>query len=104
MLRAVDLAKRHQVKISFDPNLRLKLWSIEQAREVLLPIAAQADYFLPGMDELKLLYDEQDEDAILQEVKKLSALTVIKGIGSSNMVVQDGKTIAIVSMKKSRTP
>lgn len=95
VLRAVDLAKRHQVKISFDPNLRLKLWSIEQAREVLLPIAAQADYFLPGMDELKLLYDEQDEDAILQEVKKLSALTVIKGIGFSNMVVQDGKTTAV---------
>lgn len=43
--RAIDIAKDAGVKVSFDPNLRLKLWSIEEAREVLLPFAADADYF-----------------------------------------------------------
>lgn len=90
VLHAVETAKRHNVKVSFDPNVRLKLWSLEQAREVLLPIAEQADYFLPGMDELKLLYDEQDEDVIIDKMKKLSAMTVVKGLGSNNAVIQNG--------------
>lgn len=93
--RAVEIAKAHDVKISFDPNLRLKLWSIEEAREVLLPIAEQADYFLPGMDELKLLYDSQDEESILERVKQLSALTVVKSAGSNNLIVQSGKVTTV---------
>lgn len=95
IIRAVEIAKRHGVKISFDPNLRLKLWSIEQAREVLLPIAEQADYFLPGMDELKLLYGEQDEQKIVDRVKQLRALTVVKGVGNNNVIVHDGQTKAV---------
>jgi len=87
---AVEMAKRQGVKVSFDPNLRLKLWTIEEAREVLLPLAEQADYFLPGMDELKLLYDETDEEQVLGRVQRLSALTVIKGVGSSNVIVHQG--------------
>jgi 2-dehydro-3-deoxygluconokinase len=93
--RAVDMAKRHGVKVSLDPNLRLKLWTIEQAREVLLPLAAKADYFLPGMDELKRLYGTDDEEKALQEVKRLSALTVVKSVGNTNVIVRDGQTVAV---------
>jgi len=92
---AVEMAKRQGVKVSFDPNLRLKLWSIEEARKVLLPLAEQADYFLPGMDELKLLYDEQNEEKVLSRVQQLSALAVVKGVGSSNVIVHQGQRIAV---------
>ncbi len=93
--RAVEMAKQHGVKVSFDPNLRLKLWSIEEAREVLLPLAQQADYFLPGMDELKLLYSEQDEERVLEKVKELSALSVVKGVNNTNVIVHQGRTTAV---------
>src|SRR5690606_7960606 len=56
VLEAVRIAKDNGVQVCFDPNLRLKLWSVEQAKKTLLPIAEQADFFLPGLDELKLLY------------------------------------------------
>ena len=42
---AIHIAKQAGVKVSFDPNLRLKLWSAEKARPVLLRLAEQADYF-----------------------------------------------------------
>jgi 2-dehydro-3-deoxygluconokinase len=92
---AVEMAKRQGVKVSFDPNLRLKLWTIEEAREVILPLAEQADYFLPGMDELKLLYDERDEEQVLSRVQQLSALTVVKGVGTNNVIVHHGEWIAV---------
>src|SRR5699024_6394051 len=31
MEQAIHLAKKHDVKISFDPNIRLKMWSKEEA-------------------------------------------------------------------------
>lgn len=92
---AVEMAKRQGVKVSFDPNLRLKLWTIEEAREVILPLAEQADYFLPGMDELKLLYDERDDEQVLSRVQQLSALTVVKGVGTNNVIVHHGERIAV---------
>lgn len=79
LFEAIRIAKQQGVKICFDPNLRLKLWTIEEARPVLLALAAEADYFLPGLDELKLLYQTEDFAEIIDRLKALSAVTVLKG-------------------------
>lgn len=63
LLYAIEIAKKHQVKISFDPNLRLKLWTIEQARGILLSIAKEADFFFPGLSEARLLLDSPKASA-----------------------------------------
>lgn len=88
--RAVDIAKEAGVLVSFDPNLRLKLWSIEEAREALLPLAADADYFLPGWDELKLLYDTDDYETIKGKLNELKAISIIKGVGDTTVVLNKG--------------
>lgn len=79
VLEAVRIAKRKGVKVIFDPNLRLKLWGLEEARKTLLAIAEEADYFLPGLDELKLLYETDDFDAIVGRLRQLQAQSVVKG-------------------------
>jgi 2-dehydro-3-deoxygluconokinase len=43
-----------------DPNLRLKLWSREEARTVIRDLVGHADLVLPGMDEAELLTGETD--------------------------------------------
>lgn len=53
--KAIEIAKRHRMIIVFDPNIRLKLWSKDEARAVLTEIAREADVILPGMDEGELL-------------------------------------------------
>lgn len=88
--RAIDIAKDAGVKVCFDPNLRLKLWSIEEAREVLLPLAEAADYFLPGWDELKLLYETDDYEEVKAKLVQLNAVTVIKGLGDTTIVLDKG--------------
>ncbi|ANE48374.1 2-dehydro-3-deoxygluconokinase [Paenibacillus swuensis] len=88
---AVRIAKANGVVVSFDPNLRLKLWSLEQARPILLELAAAADYFLPGYDELKLLWESEDEAFILDQAAKLPGISVIKSAGVDNLILEPGK-------------
>jgi len=95
---AVRIAKKHGVKICFDPNLRLKLWNVEEAREVLLPLADEVDYFLPGMDELKLLYGMDDTEEIFSKLKELKAVSVVKGGNNETLLVEDGEVTSFPYM------
>ncbi|GIP21000.1 sugar kinase [Paenibacillus sp. J22TS3] len=90
VLAAVDIAKQNGVKVSFDPNIRLKLWSAEEARRVILPLLRKVDYFLPGYDELKLLYQTESMGMILRYLNELSAITVIKGGQDETLLVEEG--------------
>ncbi|MNC36283.1 2-dehydro-3-deoxygluconokinase [compost metagenome] len=99
LIEAIEIAKRHRVKISFDPNLRLKIWSVDEARKVLLPLLDQVDYFLPGLDELKLLFDTDSIDTIMSKLCKLSAVCVIKG-GENKTYILDRGTLSEVPYYK----
>ncbi len=60
------IAKEHGVKVVFDPNLRLKMWSIEQARETINSIWELVDIALPGRDEGELLLGRSEPDEIAE--------------------------------------
>jgi 2-dehydro-3-deoxygluconokinase len=61
--RAIELARGAGLAVSFDPNLRLKLWTIERAREVLLPLIERCTVLLGGVDELGLLLQVDGPEA-----------------------------------------
>jgi 2-dehydro-3-deoxygluconokinase len=96
---AIRIAKQHGVKVCFDPNLRLKLWNIEEARPVLLELAQEADYFLPGMDELKLLYQTDDFDTIINHLKALPGDSIIKGGDDCTYLLEGGELSALPYFK-----
>lgn len=95
VLSAIRMAKDAGVLVSFDPNLRLKLWSIEEARAILLPIAELADLFLPGLDELKLLYDTEHEEVIFERLSTLKGTSIVKGGLGMNYVVYGSKIVEV---------
>lgn len=76
VMRAVELAKKHNVLISFDPNIRLKLWSKEQAKLKLSLLLPYVDIFLTGDDEAELLLGEKDPKKIIEECKRYSISTI----------------------------
>lgn len=79
VFHAIKLAKKHHVKVVFDPNIRLKLWSREEARETLNLIAAQSDIVLPGLEEgLILTGREKPEEIASFFLEKGSHIVVIK--------------------------
>lgn len=65
---AISLAKKHNVFISMDPNIRLKLWSEEEARSHLLEWVSEVDVLLAGDEELKLLFNTTSMDEVLRRV------------------------------------
>ncbi|WP_042470821.1 sugar kinase [Bacillus ndiopicus] len=66
ILQAIKIAKQHGVKVSLDPNIRLKLWSKEEARETLLAFLPYVDYLLTGREELELLFETADEVELIK--------------------------------------
>lgn len=94
-IAAMRIARRHGVKVCFDPNLRLKLWGLDEARPVLLAMAEEADYFLPGLDELKLLYETEDFEQIVARLNRLSAVSVVKGGDNETYLVEGGQVRSV---------
>lgn len=78
---AIRLAKKHRLTVVFDPNLRKKLWTEEQARETLLAIAAEADIVLPGISEGEFLFGERDPIVLGQRFLDHGAKTVVLKLG-----------------------
>lgn len=55
LLKAVAIAKKKRALVTFDPNIRLKLWSKAEARDVLLKLAGLSDLIMPGRNEAEIL-------------------------------------------------
>ena len=60
-LAAMDEARAAGVRVSYDTNLRLKLWPLPRARAVILASLARCDYCVPSLDDAQLLFDTADQ-------------------------------------------
>lgn len=69
--KAIELAKSNGVKISFDPNIRLRMWSKEEARKVLSEILPHVDILLAGDEEMEIILGEKDPGIIIEKAKEL---------------------------------
>src|SRR5699024_10561531 len=67
--QAIQYAKKHQVKISLDPNIRLKLWSKAEARETLLKWMPAVDYLLIGIDEAEIIFGTRQTDELIKQAQ-----------------------------------
>lgn len=83
ILEAVKVAKQHGVKVSLDPNIRLKLWSKEQARETLLSYLPYVDFLLTGREELEILFGTANEEEIILALQNYDVEHVIVKDGAS---------------------
>jgi 2-dehydro-3-deoxygluconokinase len=62
---AISLARANGVRVSYDSNLRLRLWPLAQAKEVIEATIGRTDLFLPGVEEAQILSGHRDIPAIL---------------------------------------
>lgn len=67
--KAIKLAKKYNLNISMDPNIRLKLWNQDKARATLLRWMQDVDYLLAGIEELELLFNTTDIDNLVEHIK-----------------------------------
>ncbi|MGR3764122.1 sugar kinase [Rossellomorea sp. NS-SX7] len=79
---AITEAKKHGVMISCDPNIRLKLWSEDEARDVLRSFLPYVDILLTGVEEAQLLFGTTDPHEIIEHCK---------AFGISHLAIKQGE-------------
>jgi 2-dehydro-3-deoxygluconokinase len=90
-LAAMRLAKTSETLVSFDSNLRLKLWSLEQAQQGIAQAVALCDLFLPSMEDMTALTGLSDPTAVIDWGHAHGAATVVLKLGADGALVSDGK-------------
>ncbi|AYQ38638.1 2-dehydro-3-deoxygluconokinase [Burkholderia aenigmatica] len=84
---AVDHARRHGAKVSFDTNLRLKLWPLPRARAVMREALRQTDICLPSWDDVTALTGANDRDAIVDAMLEHGPQVVALKLGKDGAYV-----------------
>jgi 2-dehydro-3-deoxygluconokinase len=90
VMHAFQNASKADAKVSFDSNLRLKLWPLERAREAIAAAAALTDYFFPSLEDATALSGLQDPEAIVDWAHALGAKNVFLKLGAEGVIASDG--------------
>ncbi len=93
---AIETAQSAGVKVSYDSNLRLKLWPLTRARAIIRATAALADIFLPSLEDVASLSGCTDpEDALNWCLDCGAANVVLKLGGRGVLALVDGQRLLV---------
>ena len=84
---AIDVARKAGVKVSYDTNLRLRLWDLDVAREVIDATIARCDIALPSLDDSQQLTGLEEPEAIASYYLGLGAPLVALKMGAEGSLI-----------------
>lgn len=84
---AIEAAKAAGVKVSYDTNLRLRLWDLETARRKIDETIARCDIALPSLDDSQQLTGLTEAEAIADHYLKLGAPMVALKMGAEGSLI-----------------
>jgi 2-dehydro-3-deoxygluconokinase len=84
---AVAAARAAGVMVSFDTNLRLKLWSLDRARAIMTDMIGRADICLPSYDDIVAITGLTDPDRIADRCLTLGASIVALKLGAEGALI-----------------
>lgn len=84
---AIEIVKSSGGRVSYDTNLRLKLWPLQRARAVIHAAMAQCDIALPGLEDATQLTGLKDPDRIADFYLELGAEIVALTLGADGTLV-----------------
>ena len=87
VFRAIEIAKGADTLVSYDPNLRLKLWPLARARAVIHAAMGDCDIALPGLEDARLLTGLEAPEAIVDFYLGLGAAVVALTLGAEGTLV-----------------
>ncbi|MBV8474767.1 MAG: sugar kinase, partial [Hyphomicrobiales bacterium] len=84
---AIDAAREAKALVSYDTNLRLKLWPLRRARAITHEAMRHCDIALPSLDDAIQLSGETTPDGILDFYLQLGARIVALKLGREGSAV-----------------
>jgi 2-dehydro-3-deoxygluconokinase len=85
----VDQLRAAGTLVVFDPNMRFRLWSKEEARTVFLELARRSDVLLPSLVDAEILCGERDLDAVLDRLHELGPKRIAIKLGEKGVFFAD---------------
>ena len=84
---AIAIARENKTLVSYDTNLRLKLWPLARARAIVHEAMLYADIALPGLDDARQLTGLSQPDAIADFYLRLGAKIVALTLGGDGALI-----------------
>ncbi|MCL4697550.1 MAG: sugar kinase, partial [Burkholderiaceae bacterium] len=84
---AIEMARAAGVKVSFDTNLRLKLWPLARARAVMTDVMRLCHLCLPSYDDVAAITGLTEPEAIVDHCLALGAEVVALKLGDKGSIV-----------------
>lgn len=86
---AAELARTAGARVSFDTNLRLNLWSAEEARQAMKEIMPLVDIVFPSLEDAEALFGTSGVDDICERFLAEGADLVVLTLGEDGAMVAD---------------
>ena len=90
-LAAIETARSASVRVSFDTNLRLKLWPLDKARAVMREVMMRSDICLSSLDDMTVVTGLAEPEAIIDHCLSLGAGIVALKLGAEGALVADAR-------------
>jgi len=100
----VEIARSNKVLTTFDPNVRLSLWSRDEARRSLERYFAVADVVFPGLEDMQMLYGSMNSEEALQRLNDLGCKRFALKTGDGEVIVSDGGERTALPVEKVQSP
>ena len=97
---AIAAARDSGTQVSYDTNLRLKLWPLARARAITHAAMAEADIALPGLEDARQLTGLEAPDAIVDFYLELGPKVVALTMGAAGTLVATAELREIVPAHK----
>ena len=85
-LKALEIASQSDIQISIDTNIRLSLWSREEAKETLIPMLRKANIVLIEPQDAEILFGKTEPKEVADEILSMGAETVAVKLGVEGAV------------------
>ena len=90
---AIDIARSANVMVSFDANIRPRLWSAQLAQQTVTQTIPLSDIFLLSIEDAELLGAPKNHADILRWCHDLGASRVVLKLGADGIIASDGENV-----------
>jgi len=100
VFKASEIAKRFGVLFSYDPNIRLKLWPLDVAREVVSYTLEIADIALPSIEDAEIITGRSSPEEAAQIILEKGPRIVALKLGAEGCLVKtEEETVKVPGFK-----
>lgn len=83
----MEVARKAGVLVSYDPNLRLRLWSLSRARAIIYESIRRADFVFPSLEDARTLTGKEDPERIAAMLLDMGPQVVALKLGEEGALL-----------------